>query len=99
MRRISEWNEILSKIKYAVREVKGLVAEYEINPLNLNAYAQEQSAADLTFDLKRIFKTIAKQHDERALYTLDSINPNPVKLPTFARHESEDFNKFKEKIN
>ena len=49
-------------------------------------------------DVEETVKLIQKEDDDRQLYTLDSSNTNPVKLPVFEGKDSEDYSSWKETV-
>ena len=98
MRSIQSWKEDLVKIVTINRSLKELVINNDISEDEISLVAADALVNNISDEVLVAVKVIEDQDDERALFTLDTSKPDPIKLPSFEGREDEDFTVFKEKV-
>ena len=97
MRENEKLKKEFDKINAVRREVKELMAEYDLEESRDGLSVQEcdLKLVDVEREVEDTIKAVQEQNDIRELYSLDEVKVDKVKLPTFSGKESEDYEKFK----
>ena len=97
MRENDKLKKEFDRINSVRREVKGLMAEFDLEEARDGLSVQEcdLKLVDVENEVEDTIKAVEEQNDARELYSLDEIRVDKVKLPIFSGKESEDYEKFK----
>ena len=98
MRSIKPWKEDLEKIVALHRSLKEVILSNGISESEVSLTAAEALVETVTDELITAVEAIEHEDNVRALFTLDTTKPDPVKLPTFEGRDEEDFTVFREKV-
>ena len=93
-----KWDKDLEKIVQMMRELKTLQREHDVEETEIEVEKLKKLVEDLEENVEEVKEKIAKEDNERELYSLDKTKVNKVELPTFAGKDHEDFSKFKEDV-
>ena len=94
MRRVKSWKEDLDKIVVLLRNLQEVVLSNDISESEVSLMIAETLVETVTDELQVAVEAIEYEDNERALFTLDTTKPDPVKLPTFEGRGDEDFTTF-----
>ena len=86
-----KWDKDLEKIVLMMRELKTLQREHDVEETEIEVEKVKKLVKDLEENVEEVKEKIAKEDNERELYSLDKTKVNKVELPTFAGKDHEDF--------
>merc|ERR1719209_615107 len=81
-----------------MRELKTLQREHDVEETEIGVERLKKLVEELEEDVEEVKEKIAKEDNERELYSLDPVKVSKINLPTFGGKNHEDFSKFKEDI-
>ena len=93
-----KWDKDLEKIVQMMRELKTLQREHDVEETEIEVDRLKKLVEELEEEVEEVKEKIAKEDNERELYSLDPVKVSKVNLPTFGGKDHEDFSKFKEDI-
>merc|ERR1712208_119647 len=98
LRMAENWDKDLKEIVQMMRELKTLQREHDVEETEIGVERLKKLVEELEEDVEEVKEKIAKEDNERELYSLDPVKVSKVNLPTFGGKNHEDFSKFKEDV-